>query len=1450
MFKNINRYFWLLLVILTAFPALNILADGSRNWATPGSNSSSARRAFLRSSMLTSANWPFPNLGTHYVYAKAGERITAASSMQAVGGTARIRLYSPTGTPITLSFTNGGNIANRAQEVAGPRLSGVTSGGGYIPAYYLVPVGGEGVYRVEFISTYTGTNSQTGISASINVTSDWDQSPSTNNTVTIAAWDVSVINTGNTAFIPGRVYTNVLTLSNGSSSPNTTGFYGLVYARTKDGYTYRVNNNGNNGMYFTFFVNNNGFVDPVTQEPIYKSLNYSNPTGTDLLQRVHIPNNADAGTHSTHKLFYTLPATDFPESAPVAVTDNGGITWTAGSTWLNAEPQTPTITNVRLVGADETIDQVSNKGGYIEFDANLEGNFRLEITGSASQASLPSRTLTGHAFAGPNRTYWDGKDGEGNDMPAGEVPLNVVVQLQGAEVHFPFFDMEYNRFGTIIELLDHTNLNDVVSDIVYWNDDEITNSSNGNNEPRGRYSDPKNNSHLPPVNSSGTKSNTNGHIWGIGATGTSGQFGDEKSIDTWTFITGPIETKSIDVTVKIADLEVLVTANKTDINIDNEIEYTAVVKNNGPSDVVDAPFSFALPPGFDPVGTPVFTGSGNCTESIALVYDSETNTYRSKLNMVNGCEVTYTFKAKVTDASDPDNTDAIAGILRPNDVTDLNATNQSDRSKPTFVLPSGITWDTLWKYPAQWPTEDDVNNFYIPPFSAEFECQYCDPNLDCNNVDRVAVDLQRVSDLAIEKTVNNSTPDVGGTITFSLKISNSGPHTATGIIVTDIVPSGFTIGAISNSGTAVGKTITWNIPDLPKGSSTTVSFEATVLSSGSYVNIATVVGDVEDPKPDNNTDTATASPRNNYWMGGKPGAPNDWDEIENWTGGFVPAPQEDIEFATEINNPTVSGDPMSGPAKDDLHLGDGNGEFNRVIGDLINDSDKDIWITTGDQLVINGEVKDNNVDGGTIVVKASPDKPTGTLVFTDPSKNENVGGTVEFYNQAYDCEECGFYTRSWQYFGIPVEKSEFPAGDVDGTETVNQWLEPFNGNKWQPAPYTPDSELEAFKGYQITNDAKTQPTEVYSFSGTLNVGDAKVGVTRTASVNYPGANLIANSYTAAIPINNTSIEFPTGVQQTVYLFNTGTRDQWRKLNGTAINQNGYKRGQYLAVPVNLGGTDHFPDRIPSMHSFMVLAESGTGGDLTIDYSKLVKNTTVALGDGSTQIVTRSATATENNKSASTSTIPSLVMDVIGEESADRVWIFAKEGTTHGFDNGWDGRKMSECGIAQLYVSGADNSQLQVATVPTVENMLLGFEADVDGKYTIEFALSDHWTTEEIYLRDLATGANERVINGGSYTFEAEKGDSGTRFSLSASGIPMNNESAKIVVLAMGEGKIAINNNSNLDCTIFISNTAGKLLQRIEVKAGGGQEVESLPLGSYVVRLQNAVVNDVRKVIVD
>ena len=320
----------------------------------------------------------------------------------------------------------------------------------------------------------------------------------------------------------------------------------------------------------------------------------------------------------------------------------------------------------------------------------------------------------------------------------------------------------------------------------------------------------------------------------------------------------------------------------------------------------------------------------------------------------------------------------------------------------------------------------------------------------------------------------------------------------------------------------------------------------------------------------------------------------------------------------------------------------------------------------------------------------------------------------------------------------------------------------------------------------------------------------------------------------------------TNAEATVYLFNTGTRDEWRKLNGTAINQQGYRAGQYLAVPVNLGGTLHFPDRIPSMHSFMVLVDDATTtGKVAIKYDQLTKNTKVALGDGSTEIVTRSA------ESKSASSIPSLVMDVIGEQSADRIWIFTKEGTTNGFDNGWDGRKMAESGIVQFYVADeADKDHFQVATVPGLDNLPLGFEADVDGEYTIEFALSDHWATEEIYLNDLASGTQTRITNGGSYRFAAKKGDSSTRFSLSSSGgILTGGEAAKITVSSIDAGKIAIHNRSDNDCSVFISNTAGKLLKRLEVVAGDEQTVEDIPGGTHVVRLQNGVINDARKIVV-
>ena len=586
----------------------------------------------------------------------------------------------------------------------------------------------------------------------------------------------------------------------------------------------------------------------------------------------------------------------------------------------------------------------------------------------------------------------------------------------------------------------------------------------------------------------------------------------------------------------------------------------------------------------------------------------------------------------------------------------------------------------------------------------------------------------------------------------------------------------------------------------------------------------------------------------NYWYGYE--GSNEWADIENWTDNYVPENLQDIEFATEDNNSGqilgLSGKAAGlGAAKEDLHLDDAG----RIIRDLINKSDKNLVVTLDNLLIVDGKVREDNTGG--VVVQADPNdvKAMGSLKFNNPGNNQNVAATVQFHNNACECADCGFYRKQWQYFGVPVKSATFPYSDVDGEETINMYVEPHNGDKWRPV----SGELNAFKGYQINNNLDAAPQDVYNFAGTLFVGDATVALTKTENVNYSGTNLVSNSYTAAIPISADAMTFPTGAEQIVYLFNTGTRDQWRKLNGSAINQAGYKSGQYLSVPLNLGGQNEFPDKIPSTHAFMILTEGE--GNLNINYSELTKNTKVNRGDGS-QIVTRSVDSNSNTSVSEAPNakqqLPSLVMDVIGEESADRVWIFQKEGTSHNFNNGWDGRKMLEDGIAQLYVNATDESKLQVATVPELDSVSLGFIADIDGKYTFEFAQKGKLKGTDIYLHDAVTGTTQQVGDGQSYSFTAKRGEAGNRFSLSSkdNSAFLSVDESLVEVSATSDGEIKIVNSSSRTVSAFVYDSNGVFLQQLEVKANDKTIIDSVEKGIYLVRLQNSHVNDVRRVTVE
>ena len=118
-----------------------------------------------------------------------------------------------------------------------------------------------------------------------------------------------------------------------------------------------------------------------------------------------------------------------------------------------------------------------------------------------------------------------------------------------------------------------------------------------------------------------------------------------------------------------------------------------------------------------------------------------------------------------------------------------------------------------------------------------------------------------IADLGITKTVNNSTPYIGQSVTFTLTAKNWGPGNSLNTVVTDLLPTGFTYqshtastGTTYNGGTGV-----WEIGTFNSLATATLSITAVVNPSGTYSNTATISGDVLPPSSEVYSNTATVT---------------------------------------------------------------------------------------------------------------------------------------------------------------------------------------------------------------------------------------------------------------------------------------------------------------------------------------------------------------------------------------------------------------------------------------------------------------------------------------------------------------------------------------------------------------------------------------------------------------
>ncbi|TWV95148.1 gliding motility-associated C-terminal domain-containing protein [Chitinophaga pinensis] len=972
--KFYKAKFALLLLLAGLFATQDSRAEGSKDLYPNGAGGG---RACLVSTNATKAGWSLTNTGVHYAYVKAGETIGAASSAQGIG-TGQLILTAPDGTVYssTIGSTTVGQIANRTAEKAGPWS-------GYTPFTRVAGAGQTGLWKVEFIATLTPTQINEGAGANWTADENWVQNGSSS---AICAWDVSVRSAAS-VIQSGRVYTNVLNMYVQHND-----YQAKLYVLTNDGYLFKVNNNGLDGLGFVAFVNNKGLTDKGkdTDPPYYKSV-----AGTAYNNEIYTwdPRKDDGVYSVTHKMFYQVPDATLPTSAPQP---GGKITW------LNVPKVIPTISNISVDGVEGTSGQVSSKGAYIKFDANTIGTYRITLEGSGS---FVTRKITGTAAKGANSIFWDGKDGAGVAPALGVANVVAKVQLQGSEIHFPFIDVETNRNGLIIEQLkdDHVT---VENDIVYWADSTFSGGA-------GIASNPLINGN----EGSGISSNSNGHKWGL-------DFGNNRTMDTWTYILGDVASKNTSLNIVRADLAIQSVGpsvgGTTQVYQGQPINYQVVVVNNGPSDVTGAPFAIKVPAGFTiaSVSDVTYTTSCGTVNSAALTGGN----YSALLDLPNGCVITFTFKGT------PSTTGAInieTSIMRPKDVTDPDATNPDAT---------------------------------VPPTDPHLECKNGTATENCNNIkySNTVSAIPNVN-IVVNKTTAATSYTPGGTVTYTFTVTNtSATNAASNVHVTDNAPGSTTIGNwtaafTTGTGTLPAASGTGNINEtittLPAGAVVTYTVTVNVPGgfTGSLQNTASATSPDDAVTGDNTSTTPPIQvvPRANLVVSKSTGA-----------SYFIPGgtavvytvsvtnngPDDAVNVNVTDNLPTgAAGMSWTATATAGVTLPatSGTGSVNEIIASLPNGSTVTYTVTVTTSAAYNSPLVNNASATSDLFDPVTSDN-TSTVTLP-PNRQSNIGVVKSTTSTTFAPGEDVTYTFTVTNHG-PSDGSAVSVTDVApaGT-TIKSW---------------------------------------------------------------------------------------------------------------------------------------------------------------------------------------------------------------------------------------------------------------------------------------------------------------------------------------------------------------------------------------------------------------------------
>ena len=187
-------------------------------------------------------------------------------------------------------------------------------------------------------------------------------------------------------------------------------------------------------------------------------------------------------------------------------------------------------------------------------------------------------------------------------------------------------------------------------------------------------------------------------------------------------------------------------------------------------------------------------------------------------------------------------------------------------------------------------------------------------------------------------------------------------------------------------------------------------------------------------------------------------------------------------------------------------------------------------------------------------------------------------------------------------------------------------------------------------------------------------------------------------------------------------------------------------------------------------------------------------------------------------------------------------------TTTGYDNGYDGFKLSGSAInPQLYAVEADGNY-QINAVNDMNNTTIAFLAGEDTEYTLtfnhEFAETKY---EKIYLHDLVDRTvTDITLSGTEYKFSAESTPQAVnRFLIITKALGEDNNSTSNAKVFINNNNIYVQNFSDIKGMVYLYDVTGKLYGVKEMSSNGIVAFPAVQYNAYIVKtvLENETVTE-------